>query len=348
MTDPPVRWDTRLQRYVLTGHAEVVAVLQDPVTYSSAVAPRVPAADRELLAGFTEWSQRWLFFLDPPEHTPRRAPVARALAPRSLPPVADHATALVAGLPRRFDVVADYAHPLAARVMADLLGTTDDGFFARARAMEHASAHARDPAARRAGLEAIAAAVTALRATADGPHSLMLMFAGIETTQNLIANTLHALLTEPGRWRALTPERIPGAVEEGARFAPPVLGVLRRTTRAVTLADVPIPAGAELVAMTAAANRDPAAFADPDRFDITRSPNRHLTFGLGRHYCPGAELTRRTTAAALTALRTTFPGLRLTGPQPRWRDHDPIVHGPVTLTVHDGPTAQPAAARKTG
>ncbi|MFB9444223.1 cytochrome P450 [Dactylosporangium vinaceum] len=332
MSDPPVRWDERLRRFVVTGHRAVVAVLQDPAAYSSRVAPQVPAGDRELLAGFTQWSARWLFFLDPPEHTARRAPVAKSLAPRALPPVEHHATELAAQLPTAFDAVADFAHPLAARVIAEVLGDTGAGFFARARAMERASADARDPAARRAGLEAIAAAVTALRSTVDdvtGAHSLMLMFAGIETTQNLIANTLHALLTHPGTWDSA----LPAAVEEGARYAPPVRGVLRRTTRAVVLAGVAIPAGAELVALTAAANRDPAVFTHPDRFDPARRPNRHLTFGLGRHYCPGAELTRRTTVAALAALRARHPGLRLTGPAPRWRDHDPLVHAPVSLPV---------------
>ncbi|MGI5240868.1 cytochrome P450 [Dactylosporangium sp. CA-139066] len=351
----PVFWSPRLRRFVLTRYADVAAVLQDPATYSSAVIPQVPPADRDLLAEFTRWSARWLFFLDPPEHAARRGPVARALAPRALAhlagPVGELARRLVGDLPRpEFDVLADLAHPLAARVIAGLLrppGAATEEFLAQARVLERADACARDPQARRAGLEAMAAAaettrryqrcdapmMSALRAAWGddedlvGAHSLMLVFAGVETTQNLIVNTVHAVLRH-----AATGD--PGAlVEEGARFAPPVLGVLRRATRDVLIAGRAVPAGAELVVMTAAANRDPARFPDPDRFDPGRRPNPHLSFGLGRHYCPGAELSRLTARAALTALLEAFPRLALSGPRPRWRDHDPIVHAPAGLTV---------------
>ncbi|WP_433073276.1 cytochrome P450 [Dactylosporangium sp. CA-052675] len=360
---PGLTWDPRLRRFVLTGYAEVAAVLRDPVTFSSAVAPPVPAADRDLLAGFAAWSARWLFFLDPPDHTVRRAPVARALAPSAIAPRAEPVAALarrlLADLPGpSFDALADFAHPLAARVVAGLLcapGEATEAVLARARMLERAGAHARDPGARRAGLRAIAELgpasfspaapiPSALRAAwgASDPHvaahSAMLLFAGVETTQNLIVNTLHAMLST-GSW----PAPAAAAVEEGARFAPPVLGVLRRTTRAVELAGRTLPAGADLVAMTAAANRDPARFADPDRFDPARSPNPHLSFGLGRHYCPGAELSRQTARAALAALLDAFPRLELTEPDPPWRDHDPIIHAPKRLLV-----AQPAAERNTG
>ncbi|MEU7871449.1 cytochrome P450 [Dactylosporangium sp. NPDC049140] len=396
MTDP-VAWDGRLRRFIVSGHAEVVAVLQDPATFSSAVAPAVPAADRAQLAEFGAWSARWLFFLDPPEHTARRAPLARALAPHAIAPLAGPITELARDLAARlpgagfdalaafahpppgagfdaladfahpppgagFDALADFAHPLAARVIAGLLcapGPPTEAFLARARILEHADAYARDPDARRAGLDAIASITpgsfsddapipSALRAAwgaADEhvpAHSVMLLFAGVETTQNLIVNTLHALLS-----RGLWPASAAGAVEEGARFAPPVLGVLRRATRDAELAGRAIPAGAELVAMTAAANRDPARFADPDRFDVYRRPNPHLSFGLGRHYCPGAELSRLTARAALTALLDAFPRLELAEPDPPWRDHDPIIRAPKRL-LSRRPSGTPGSTRPTG
>ncbi|WP_426502039.1 cytochrome P450 [Dactylosporangium sp. McL0621] len=426
MTDP-VAWDGRLRRFIVSGHAEVVAVLQDPATFSSAVAPAVPAADRARLADFGAWSARWLFFLDPPEHTARRAPLARALAPHAIAPLAGPITELARDLAARlpgagsdaladsahpppgtgsdaladsahpppgagsdaladsahpppgagsdaltdsahplpgagFDALADFAHPLAARVIAGLLcapGPPTEAFLARARILEHADAYARDADARRAGLDAIASITpgsfsddapipSALRAAwgaADGhvpAHSVMLLFAGVETTQNLIVNTLHALLS-----RGLWPAPAAGAVEEGARFAPPVLGVLRRATRDAELAGRAIPAGAELVAMTAAANRDPARFADPDRFDVYRRPNPHLSFGLGRHYCPGAELSRLTARAALTALLGAFPRLELAEPDPPWRDHDPIIRAPKRL-LSRRPSGTPGSSRPTG
>ncbi|WP_432837691.1 cytochrome P450 [Dactylosporangium sp. CA-092794] len=364
----PVFWSDRLRRFVLTRHADVAAVLHDPAAFSSAVIPRVPAADRDRLAGFTDWSARWLFFLDPPEHTVQRVPVTRALSPRAVAEltadIAELARGLLAGLSGpRFDLLGDFAHPLAARVVADLLcapGTQTEEFLRRARALERADADARDPVARRAGLAAMAGATRALRdglragrlrapvpaalgaawGERDelvGAHSLMLLFAGVETTQNLVVNAVHALLHRPGAWAGLARDRtaVAGAVEEAARMVPPVLGVLRRATRDVTLAGRPVPAGAELVVMTAAANRDPARFADPGRFDPYRSPNPHLSFGLGPHYCPGAALTRLTARAALEALLERFPRLAPAG-EPSWRSHDPIVHAPAALPVDGG------------
>ncbi|MEV4513204.1 cytochrome P450 [Dactylosporangium sp. NPDC049525] len=360
----PVFWSGRLRRFVVTRYEDVVAVLHDTGTFSSAVVPQVLPRDRDALAGFTDWSARWLFFLDPPEHTARRAPLTRALSARAVAGLAARvdavARALVAALPAAgFDVVADVAHPLAAQVIADLLcapGPETDGFLARARILEHAAANARDPAARRAGLAAMVAATSALRVAsapsapvpaalhaawgADrdliGAHSLMLLFAGVETTQNLIANAVRALLRQPGLWAALRRDRtlLAGAVQEVARYDPPVLGVLRRAGHDVTVAGTRIPAGAEVVAMVGAANRDPARFRDPDTLDVRRAPNPHLSFGLGPHYCPGAALTRLTTYAALDALLSAFPALTLRDTVLSWRDHDPTVHGPTSLPVY--------------
>lgn len=314
-TTEPVFWSHRLRRFVLTRYADVAAVLRDPATFSSAVIPQVPPADRDGLAAFTDWSARWLFFLDPPEHPVRRAPVARALSPHAVSDltagVGDLARRLLAGLPgTEFDLLADFAHPLAARVVAGLLcapGAETEEFLAWARALERADADATDAVARRAGLSAMATAAESLRErvrdrTPDAPapaalraawgadddlvgaHSLMLLFAGVETTQNLVVNAVHALLTTPGGWAGLAGEGapLPGAVEEAARLVPPVLGVLRRATRDVRIHDRLVPAGAELVVLTAAANRDPARFADPDRFDPCRSPTRTCPTGWAR------------------------------------------------------------------
>jgi cytochrome P450 len=162
----------------------------------------------------------------------------------------------------------------------------------------------------------------------------VLLFAGVETTQNLIANAVHALVRAE-RWDAVRRNRalLGGAVEEAVRFDPPVLGVLRRATRDVTMAGVAVPAGAELVVMVAAANRDPARFRDPHVLEVRRSPNPHLSFGLGPHYCPGAALTRLTARAALGALLDRFPALGLADTPLAWRDHDPIVRGLTRLPV---------------
>ncbi|MEV4517516.1 hypothetical protein AB0K00_52240 [Dactylosporangium sp. NPDC049525] len=131
---PAVLWSGRLGRFVLTRSGDVAAVLHDTGTFSSAVVPQVPPRDRDALAGFTDRPARWLFFLDPPEHTARRAPLTRALSARAVAALAARvdtvARALVAGLPAAgFDVVADVAHPLAAQVIADGLSSLPGGRF---------------------------------------------------------------------------------------------------------------------------------------------------------------------------------------------------------------------------
>lgn len=126
--------------------------------------------------------------------------------------------------------------------------------------------------------------------------------AGHETTTNLISNAFLELLRHPeavARLRA-HPELIPAAVEEVLRYSSPVQLRVRTAIRPVTIGDVTIPENSFALGWLQAANRDPSVFPDPDRFDIDRSPNPHIAFGLGNHYCVGAPLAR---AEAIIALR---------------------------------------------
>jgi cytochrome P450 len=96
-----------------------------------------------------------------------------------------------------------------------------------------------------------------------------------------------------------------------------VLGLYRNTTRDVTLHGVTIPANSKVYINYAAANRDAGAFPDPDRFDLRRPPKRHMSFGLGTHFCLGAPMARLEAEIALQALIERLPGLRLLGPGER-------------------------------
>ncbi|MCX4679632.1 cytochrome P450 [Streptomyces sp. NBC_01433] len=144
-----------------------------------------------------------------------------------------------------------------------------------------------------------------------------LVVAGHITTVNLIANGTEALLTHPGQLALLRedPTLMPHAVDELMRYCGPVVRALPRyATCDVTLGDTPVRAGEAVLPIVSAANRDPAAFADPGRFDITRARRGrqpHLGFGHGAHRCLGAHLAQEETAAALTALLNRFPDLRL-------------------------------------
>ena len=138
----------------------------------------------------------------------------------------------------------------------------------------------------------------------------ILLNAGTDTTRNQLAAAVEVLSDHPDQWALLAehPELAPKAVEELMRHSPIVFGSLRVATTDVELGDVLIPAGAFVLANTAAANRDPAVYDDPDRLDITRDgPAPMLTFGGGVHYCLGAHLARVELVEALRVITPRCP-----------------------------------------
>ncbi|MFC1416705.1 cytochrome P450 [Streptacidiphilus cavernicola] len=144
-----------------------------------------------------------------------------------------------------------------------------------------------------------------------------LLVGGYQTTAATLGRGMLALLRDPEAYRALVrdPALIPGAVEEILRYAPPDDGgMLRRAVRPVDLPSGTVAEGSVVLPSMRAANRDAAVFADPDRFDITRAPNPHLTFGAGPHYCLGAAVARMQLHEGIAALLDRFPTLRLADP----------------------------------
>jgi cytochrome P450 len=142
----------------------------------------------------------------------------------------------------------------------------------------------------------------------------LLIFAGYETTVHLIANGVETLLQHPDQLEHLRaqPELMASAVEEILRYNGPVLGTKPGyAVEDVTLHGVTIPKGAAVVPLLGAANHDPAVFHNPATFDIARTPNKHLGFGQGIHYCLGAPLARMETRIALKNLLERNPNLRL-------------------------------------
>jgi cytochrome P450 len=138
-----------------------------------------------------------------------------------------------------------------------------------------------------------------------------LLFAGHETTKDLIGNAVCALLRHPDQWHRLThdPSLAARAVEEVLRWDPPVQFFQRVAARGAELGGAPIAEGSFVILLNAAANRDPEEFTDPDRFDITRHPNDHLSFGHGIHFCIGAPVARLEGQTILTMLASHFPDM---------------------------------------
>jgi cytochrome P450 len=141
----------------------------------------------------------------------------------------------------------------------------------------------------------------------------LLLPAGAETTYRSSSNLLYGLLTNPEQLRAVQSDRslLPQAIEEGLRWEPPLLGILRKVTRDTVIDGVPVPKGATLSVNMGAANRDDARYTDPDRFDIFRPTRQHLAFGFGAHRCLGMHLARMETTVALESVFDRLPNLRL-------------------------------------
>lgn len=148
----------------------------------------------------------------------------------------------------------------------------------------------------------------------------VLIVAGNDTTTNLIANGAVLLADHPDqqKWLVDDPARIPAAIEEMLRCEAPAQALPRITRRPVTIRGATIPEGALVRLVWAAANRDEREFADPERFDVTRPPARHLAFGSGVHFCLGAHLARLEARVAFEELLARLPDYRL-AERPRWR-----------------------------
>jgi cytochrome P450 len=170
---------------------------------------------------------------------------------------------------------------------------------------------------------------TDLLATAE-----LLLVAGFETTVNLIGNGALELLRNTGArdWLLANPDRAGDLVEEVLRFDPPVQHTMRIAHEPVTVAGIDLPAGSNVVLLLGGANRDPAVFAQPGRFDPERANNReHLAFSAGIHYCLGAGLARIEAAVALRALFERYPTLRAGDPTHRRTRN---IHGVLRLPVY--------------
>ncbi|MEU2768352.1 cytochrome P450 [Streptomyces diastaticus] len=165
-----------------------------------------------------------------------------------------------------------------------------------------------------------------------------LIVAGYETTANRLANAVLVLLRNPGQLEALRadPELIGDAVEELLRFIPggAAGGLMRVAVEDVEVGGELIKAGDGVIAITNSANRDEAVWEDPDRFDITRKPGSHTSFGHGIHHCVGAQLARLELQIGIATLLRRFPGLRLAVPETElpWKKNV-VIHSLEALPV---------------
>jgi cytochrome P450 len=172
----------------------------------------------------------------------------------------------------------------------------------------------------------------------------LLILAGQETTTNLINNAILSLVENPDQLDRLrtAPDLMPSAIEEVLRFRSPFLWMMRTPKQDVEVHGQVIPAGKLVLPMVASANRDPRQFRNANRFDITRDPNPHLSFGQGIHFCIGAALARMEARIALSDLVERLTDLKLASDAP-WEPRKALhVHGPRCLPIQFKPGKQAA------
>jgi len=365
--EDPVHWSETVGAWLLTRYDDVSTTLRDPRHFSSsgrfsAVLEGLNGDERVAVRPLEEHFTVGLLGSDPPDHTRLRGLINRAFTPRVVEGLRPRVQEIVDGLldaaaPRgQMDLVRDFAYPLPATVIAELLGAPADAqddfkewsdgilaFQGIGRATPELLARSqRDLLAMREFLtELLAERRTTPRedllsrlvaAETDGQGlseaellttCVTLLTAGHETTTNLIANGLLTLLRHPEQCQRLrdAPELMPGAVEEMLRFESPLQRNPRRVAADVELRGKRLRRGEFVFQVLGAANHDPEQFPDPDRFDIGRQPNRHLAFGYGIHFCLGAPLARLEAAIAIGTLLRRLPGLRLASDAVEWQEH---------------------------
>lgn len=318
----PVAWDDGNELWGVFRFADVVEVeTRDDVFISSdqskgGYRPNIPA-DPAIIG------------LDNPLHSQRRKLVSRRFTPRAVVAREQRVrdvvidlidTALARG---KVDVVADLAAPLPARMIGWLLGFPDDAWpqlrdWSERTIMLGGGPRYLNDDGLAAFTEFLAAAselydekqrcpaddtmTTWTTAEIDGEalgkrevlaDCLLLLDGGAETTRTVIARSILELAQRPDQWAVLKAGAdVATAAEEFIRWVSPIHNMCRVANRDYELGDVTIKAGQQVVLMYGSANRDPAHFADPERFDVTRRPNDHIAFGLGTHFCLGAGLAR--------------------------------------------------------
>lgn len=345
-----VAWHEPTQMYLAFDHATVSAVQRDRRLgriWKDRPAPEDRAAD--YLEPFNLLHRNQMMENEPPAHTRLRRPVAAAFNRGHIERLRPRVRALAASLLAEvdasagFDVIGQYAEPLPVLVIAELLGVPVE-HAPSLRTWSQAIVRMYEPAP---GPDVVDAAVRAATEFADlvralvaerrakpaddlitdlvaGPNGkgelsedevvaavVLLLNAGHEASVNVFGNGLVAMLRRglapaPGADLALT-------VEEMLRFDSALQLFERTATEPVDVGGVLVEPGQKIAVLLGSANRDPAVFDQPDEFRVDRSPNNHVAFGVGVHFCLGAPLARMELFESLTSLVTTYPSLQLAG-----------------------------------
>jgi cytochrome P450 len=358
--------------WALTRHADIARVARDQTTFRQAPALFI----EDLPAGNLRDSPDVMVNMDPPRHTRYRALVSKGFTPRTIQRLEGHVREVVTELIDGFaaggtaDFVQEFASELPMRVILELMGVPReeqpavldfsmrffgaldpeyeggpqdlDALMRSIEAVAHRLAEERRRQPRDDMLSQLVSAEVdgqQLSDTEIGGFFRLLLSAGHDTTKNLLTNGMLSLIEHPGERRLLheDPALIPGAIEEMLRFTPSVLYFRRNAALDTEVRGQKIAAGNKVVLWYVSGNRDEEVFRDPDTFDVRRTPNDHLSFGGGGHFCLGASLSRLETRVAFEELLRRLPDLELAGPVVRVRSN--WILGVKSMPVRFTPTA---------
>jgi cytochrome P450 len=362
-SEEPVYWSDTTHTWLLMRYSDVVAALHDSNLKTGgkpqAHLQHLPEVVQAELEPLQRHYQTWMSFVDPPDHTRLRALVSNAFTPRMLDDLRPRIQQIVDNLleeaqeVRQMDVIADFAYPLPATVICEMLGLPPEDyrqfhewsaglveFFGTGipevdtarrtqRSLLALSDYLRDVFAQRRQhpkKDLISALVGQEAGDSLNEDELFgmcvfLLAAGHETTVSLIGNGLLALLHHPEQMKKLQsdPSLIETAVEEFLRYDSPLQSLARVAKEDLEINGKQILKGQVVRPMLGSANRDPAQFPEPDRLDICRHPNRHVAFGFGIHYCLGAPLARIEGQIAINSFLQRMSHVQLAGESLEWR-----------------------------
>ena len=301
----------------------------------------------------------WLIFMDPPEHTRLRKLLNKGFSPAAIEGLRPQVEAIVDQMLKplkrgiEIDLMREFANPMPVRIILEMLGIPQelrDTFVNWSRAIavfrgspDRTVEQARDAQDALIALTDFFRKTVAERRRNKGndlisllidieeegevlteeelyAQCIALLFAGHETTRNLIGNGMFTLLRHPQETAELRekPEIIRTAVEEILRYESPVQLTARVLKEDVEICGQHIPKKWSVLCILGAANRDPKRFKDPNQLDLKRLNNQHLAFSAGPHACIGGQLARLEGQIALLNLVQRFPEMKLTGPRPEW------------------------------
>ncbi len=362
--ESPAYWSDVLGGWVLTRYEDVKWAISDRRFSANRMRPffeRLSAADQEKYRVLGDSICGWAVFHDQPTHTRLRGLMNKAFTVSAIYQRAPRISKIVLGLlddlgdAGEMDLIGDFAYPLPASVILDMLGLPADdldqikGWSDELALFVGSSVNTADKYSRAS--ESIQAMneyfrraihdhrskpgddlLTSLIAARDKGDVLsddeliatcvLLVFAGHETTTNLIGNGLLTLMRHPEKMNQLRrhPELTESAIEELLRYDGPAAALVRIARERIELHGETIEPGDRIFAMLNAANRDPRVFEDPDGIDLGRKENRHLAFGHGIHFCLGAPLARLEGRFAIEAILRRFRSLTLLDAAPPWSD----------------------------